>query len=237
MVFKRRERPSVWHQVRQSVYPRTGWRRAIEYVGHRLKRLPDTPHRIALGFACGVFVSFTPIFGFHFVLAALFAWITRGNILAALMGTFVGNPLTFPLIATVSLETGRFILGEGPRVHNFGWLQDAFFDAVAGLWQSATALFGDGPTAWNRVSGFFRYIFMPYLVGGIGPGLVTAAAFYFSGRPVIEAYQHRRRSRLLQRARQRMKLREAVARTKSVTQSVTSSVGASLAKPKPGTAS
>ena len=36
---------------------------ASSISGHRVRRLPDTPHRIALGFACGVFVSFTPFFG------------------------------------------------------------------------------------------------------------------------------------------------------------------------------
>ena len=55
MVFKRRNRLSWLQHVSQALYPRTGWRRAIEYIGHRIKRLPDSPHKIALGFACGVF--------------------------------------------------------------------------------------------------------------------------------------------------------------------------------------
>ena len=70
MVFKRRDKPPLLSRLREAVLPRRGWRRGIEYLGHRVRRLPDTPHRIALGFACGVFVSFTPFFGLHFVLAA-----------------------------------------------------------------------------------------------------------------------------------------------------------------------
>ena len=115
--------------TRQAAPPRAGSARrccrgaaggaAIEYLGHRVRRLPDTPHRIALGFACGVFASFTPFFGLHFVLAAVLAGLLRGNIVAALIGTVAGNPLTFPLIASVSLGLGRRILGYGASGRDF----------------------------------------------------------------------------------------------------------------------
>ena len=35
----------------------------------------------------------------------------KGNMLASLMATFVGNPLTFVFIALASLKTGHLILG------------------------------------------------------------------------------------------------------------------------------
>ena len=73
MVFKRRVKPSLVSRVRAAVLPRRGWRRGVEYLGHRVRRLPDTPHRIALGFACGVFSSFTPFFGLHIILAVVIA--------------------------------------------------------------------------------------------------------------------------------------------------------------------
>ena len=65
-------RPSL-SRLREAVLPKRGYRRGVEYLGHRVRRLPDTPHRIALGFACGVFSSFTPFFGLHIVLAAVIA--------------------------------------------------------------------------------------------------------------------------------------------------------------------
>ena len=70
MVFKRRDKPPLLTRIREVVYPKRGWRRGIEYLGHRVRRLPDTPHRIALGISCGVFVSFTPFFGIHILAAA-----------------------------------------------------------------------------------------------------------------------------------------------------------------------
>ena len=98
--------------------PRKGWRRGYLYLGKRVQRLPDSPHRIALGFACGVMASFTPFFGFHFVIAAALAFITRGNILASAIGTFVGNPLTFPFIAGTAMYLGHRITGIGLEFQN-----------------------------------------------------------------------------------------------------------------------
>ena len=96
--------------MREFLYPSGGWLRASSYVWHRLRRLPDDPARVARGIVAGVFISFTPFFGLHFLGAALIAWAIRGNIPAALIATFVGNPLTFPFIATASLEVGYLFL-------------------------------------------------------------------------------------------------------------------------------
>lgn len=78
----------------------------------QLKRLKGTPYSIAAGFACGVAISFTPFIGFHLILAAITAWIIRGNIVSSAIGTVVGNPWTFPFIWIAVLSTGRFILGD-----------------------------------------------------------------------------------------------------------------------------
>jgi uncharacterized protein (DUF2062 family) len=39
----------------------------------------------------------------------------RGSILASLLATFIGNPLTYVPIAIISLQTGHFLLGTSPR--------------------------------------------------------------------------------------------------------------------------
>lgn len=213
MVFKRRTPLSWGRRIADAVYPRTGWRRALEYFAHRLRRLPDTPHKIALGFACGVFVSFSPFFGFHFVYAGLCALILRGNLLAAFLGTFVGNPLTFPFIATISLGLGRQFLDIKGGPEGFHSVQESFLGAFSGLWQSLTSLVGMGDPAWGKLATFMSEIFWPYLLGGIGPGLIVAAAFYFLSRPVIAAYQMRRRSKLLARAQEKLRHKSDLAAT------------------------
>ena len=73
--------------------------------------VPDQPHRIARGLAAGVFLSFTPLHGFHFIVAALVSLAIRGNVLAAFVGTFAGNPLTTPFIALAAVGLGRRLLG------------------------------------------------------------------------------------------------------------------------------
>src|SRR5690606_27489557 len=97
MLFRRREAESFLERLRVHLWPRRSWSRSTRYVVHRVRRLSATPHAVALGFAAGVFVSATPFIGFHMVLAALTAWIIGGSIVAAILGTFVGNPLTYPL--------------------------------------------------------------------------------------------------------------------------------------------
>ncbi|MEM9551176.1 MAG: DUF2062 domain-containing protein, partial [Pseudomonadota bacterium] len=60
MVFKRRDRPSLLARLGEMLYPRGGWARAFHYVKHRVRRLPDSPERIARGIWAGVFTTFTP---------------------------------------------------------------------------------------------------------------------------------------------------------------------------------
>ena len=83
--------------------------RFISYYKLKLARLPASPHAIAAGFACGSMVSFTPLLGLHFLLAIVFAYIIRGNYVAALLGTIVGNPITFPFIWGLIYKVGAFV--------------------------------------------------------------------------------------------------------------------------------
>ncbi|MDH3231800.1 MAG: DUF2062 domain-containing protein, partial [Alphaproteobacteria bacterium] len=95
-MFRRRTQQPVHHRVSNLIWPRMGWGRVFMYLWHRVGRLHGTPHSISAGFASGAAVSFTPFVGVHFILAALTSWFSRGNIVAGLIGTAVGNPWTFP---------------------------------------------------------------------------------------------------------------------------------------------
>ena len=81
--------------------------RSGQYVTKRILRLTATPHAVAAGVAAGAFTSFTPFMGLHFLLAAVLAWMVRGNLLAPALGTFVGNPLTFPFGHPRSQQSGH----------------------------------------------------------------------------------------------------------------------------------
>ena len=206
MIFKRRDKPPFWDRLREVLYPRKGFWRGMDYIHKRLHRLPDSPHRIALGFACGAFVSFTPFFTLHFFLAAGFAWALRGNILASIFGTAVGNPLTFPLIATGSLWLGRALLGRGGGESNFEAVTHAFAEAFNSLWATTQSWFGYGPSMLDGLLLFLDDVFLPYLIGGIGPGLICAVICYWTIGPIVAAYQERRTKKL---AAQATRVREA----------------------------
>lgn len=207
MVFRRRKPRTYTQIVAESFYPRGGWRRAAVYVIHRLRRLPDPAHRISRGIAAGIFVTFTPFYGFHFLLAALTAWLMRGNILAALLATFVGNPVTFPIIATLSVELGSFLLGLPPVP--LPKVVSAFSMASVELWSNFRAIFGPATADWSHLGIFFRYIFLPYLVGGLIPGVVAGLFSYYASYPLILSYQRGRIHRLKERFENRRRAAEA----------------------------
>ena len=180
----------------EAIYPRGGWRRSFDYVKHRIRRLPDTPEKIGRGIWAGVFAAFTPLFGLHFLVAAGLAKLMRGNILAALIGTFFGNPLTYVPVAVVSLQTGHWLLGRRPRDDLEVGLGAQFARAWGDLWHNLLALFSPERMHWQGLAGFYQDVFLPYLVGGIIPGIVVASGCYYLTVSLVTAYQARRRKLL-----------------------------------------
>lgn len=210
MVFKRRERRPIGTMIAEFFYPRGGWRRAFSYVRLRLSRLPDRPHRIARGIAAGVFISFTPLFGFHFIGAAAVAWLIRGNIVASLLGTFFGNPLTFPIIMALSVDLGNWMLGM-PNDMQIPQVARALAAASSELWHNVASFYTGDLRHWHGLERFFQRVFVPYLVGGFLPGIASAAVMHYLSLPVIIAYQKRREKKLAARLEKRVAARRAAA--------------------------
>ena len=196
LVFKRREKRSYGQLFLEIVYPRGGWTRSVQYIRHRLKRLPDSPERIARGIFAGVAVTFTPVYGLHFLLAFLIAKVMRGNIFAALMATFFGNPLTYLPIAQVSLRTGYFLTGQDQFDENRHGVLRSFARASDDLWDNFKAIFTHREADWGRLSEFYSEVFYPFLIGGIIPGVITGLIAYYLSVPVIRAYQKRRSAKV-----------------------------------------
>lgn len=207
-MFKRRKPRSYGQLASDMIYPRGGWWRAGTYVMHRLRRLPDPPHRIGRGVAAGVFVSFTPLFGFHSIGSILGAWLIRGNIIAALLGSFAGNPVTFPFIAVACVSLGRKILGMhghlSPQI-----IFSEFAAASAELWHNICAIFNHDIARWEKLSRFLTEFYWPYMVGGILVGLVAAIISHYLTVPVIRAYHRRRHKKMAERI---ARVREGVAK-------------------------
>lgn len=188
MLFRRRKPEDLWVRMRTIVWPRRSFWRSSQYYIKRVLRLTATPHSIAAGVAAGVFMSFTPLLGLHILISAALAWLIRGNLVAAAIGTTACNPLTVPLMWGASLEIGRFILygrnpGE-PSDIDIGSLV-AHFDLTQ-LW---------GP------------VLKPLTVGCIPLGLAFALLFYGLTRWAVVAFREQRRRRLAERARRRVAAR------------------------------
>ena len=205
----RRRNPLSWVQwAKEQVYPRGGFKRAMTYLWHRLRRLPDPPHRIARGVFAGTFVNFPPILGLQVLSALGLAWAMRGNLLAAALATLLSNPITTPIIAVVSLKMGYWMLGidGGFTVHA---VFSAFGAAAHDLWYNFLAIFTPREAHWDGLRDFWDHIYLPYFVGSIIPGLVTSLVTYQLTIPALTAYQALRRRSLMKRVAARRALREA----------------------------
>ncbi|RFC62522.1 DUF2062 domain-containing protein [Fulvimarina endophytica] len=183
MLFRRRTPETFKEKVRLWLWPRTSFRRSFLYFKKRVLRLHATPHAVAAGFAAGVFASFTPFLGFHFLLAFAIAYVIRGNMAAAAIGTGVGNPFTFPLIWTMSYECGSKILyGRGelgsPRQVGHA-LREMDFSAI------------------------WKPLLEPMLVGGIPIGIAAGAVCYVIVHAGVKRFQSRRAARIAKRGLQR----------------------------------
>ncbi len=182
MILKRRDSVGWFRRVRNLIWPEIGFHRAAKYISHKVNRISGSPHAIALGFAAGTFASFTPLVGFHFIVAALLAWAIGGNLLASAIGTSVGNPLTFPFIWFITHNTGSFLLG----------LEGREGTAIAIPDPNMKLLFTDPVRFFADLWAGLEPVFFPMCVGSIPLGLSSAIIAYLILKPAVAKYKKRR---------------------------------------------
>jgi uncharacterized protein (DUF2062 family) len=164
---------------------RSFWRRRIAYYWRRILRVRATPHEVALGCAAGVFAACTPFLGFQMALAVAIACLLRVSIPAALIGTFVGNPLSWPAIWSASYIAGLWVLGDDPAYAAEHFTRGA--NALGATLRAPT------PEALNAAVLDMSPIFEPMIVGGLLVGLIAAAFSYYPTRRAVRVFQKRRR--------------------------------------------
>jgi uncharacterized protein len=191
MLFKRRNPAGLVERLRVCAWPRRGFSRSARYVILRLKRLKSSPHRIAVGAAAGVFAVFTPFLGIQLILAGIVSWVLRGSIVASLLASFVGNPITYPLIWFATFNLGNALMGTEGSIGIMD-LQDR----AALLWN------GLGRLSPERVGVALEGLwplFKPMVIGSLPLGGLAAFATYMGVKKMIEASNARKRQRLLLR--------------------------------------
>jgi uncharacterized protein (DUF2062 family) len=77
-----------------------------------LMQLDDSPWRTALALAVGVFLSFTPFWGFQTLLALLLATVFRLNRAVTVTGTWLNLPWFAPFIYAGALKLGALMLPD-----------------------------------------------------------------------------------------------------------------------------
>ena len=83
--------------------------RIIKLQIYKITKIKDFPESVAVGMAWGVAVSFTPLLGLHLIICYLGTWFMKGNLIAATVGTIIGNPWTFPFIFYLDYKIGTTI--------------------------------------------------------------------------------------------------------------------------------
>jgi len=158
--------------------------RRLGLVWHRMLRLHATPHEIALGCALGVFAAFTPFLGFQMLLAVALAMLMRVNVPAALMGTFAGNPLSWPAIWTLSYLAGAWLTGTDPALSEQSLANGAAAIAAAAADPSSSAIDAAATTLAPHIK--------PWFTGSMLVGLLAAAMSYYPTRQAVLRFQRRR---------------------------------------------
>ena len=128
----------------------------------------DTPHRVALAFAIGVFIAFFPIIGIHTALALAIAFLFRLNRVAILSGSFINNPWTLAPLFMAGTLVGCVLLGvSSSALGGVDWRQHglAFYEALVET---------------------LRPLLLPFLVGNLALGVAGGVVSYFLLRLILE---------------------------------------------------
>ncbi|MEE2695449.1 MAG: DUF2062 domain-containing protein [Pseudomonadota bacterium] len=85
-----------------------GIKRFLRLQKMKIYRIRDFPDSVAIGLAWGTSISFTPLLGLHLIICYFGTFAMRGNLIAATVGSVIGNPWTFPFFFYFSYKIGVF---------------------------------------------------------------------------------------------------------------------------------
>lgn len=159
------------------------WAR-VRYFWRQVLRLRATPHAVALGFAIGVFSACTPFLGVQTILACALAFVLRVSMPAALLGTFVGNPLSWPAIWSASYVSGALLLGQDPT-----YATDHLGETANVL---GATLMAPSLQTFDAAVDNLLPIAEPMVVGGLLVGLIAAIFSYYPTRRAVRVFQRQR---------------------------------------------
>jgi hypothetical protein len=167
------------------------YRRLKRWFIYRVLHVDDTPHRIALGVAVGVFVCWLPCMPVQMILTVALSTLVGANKFVGVPFVWISNPLTIFPVYWPSWRLGKWIVGSG--ANGFDAFVKAFtlsgdFVQVAQAWWTAI---------WQ--------IFWPLWVGSLIIAAILAVFTYFTLYRGVVAYRQYRQHRRAHRAEARAK--------------------------------
>jgi len=184
MLFKRKKRLSAVMRLRYALWPARSFARSYRYRILRLLRIQASPHSIALGCAVGVFAVFTPFLGLQMMLGAMLALALRGSVVASAVGSFAGNPLTYPIIWVSTFTVGNVFLDSSASAEI-----SKLSDGAEALSRSIRDASPDGVA--TAVQGLWP-ILKPMALGSLPLGGLTALITYIAIRQFADAQKRGR---------------------------------------------
>jgi uncharacterized protein (DUF2062 family) len=106
---------------KSSMTSSTRWKQRVQSFLHDFKTLQGDPNYIAKGIAIGVFVGITPTIPLHTAIALAISFVFKASKPAAVIGVWVGNPVTVPFFYIWSYKIGTLILGKTATLKSGYW--------------------------------------------------------------------------------------------------------------------
>jgi uncharacterized protein (DUF2062 family) len=182
------------------------WRKARNFIIHNVLHADDTPHRLALGVAIGMFVAFTPTIGLQTILAVGLAALLRANKLICIPLVWVTNPVTGVPIYALCYRLGAGLIGSHPHPpqEHIGPVMGPAEQVLSqGLGRLVAWDF------WRDILAGLTRVGAQLWVGCLLVGFVLAVISYFPCRWFIEHYRRQRlalfRARALRRTERRFR--------------------------------
>ncbi len=160
---------------------RTAWGKVRRFLLHSVLHADDPPSRLALGAAIGMFVTFTPTFGFQMLLVVFAAWLFRANKTVGLPIVWISNPATVVLIYYPCYVVGLTLLGREP-IDSQWWSE--LRTPPAGWWPAVEFY-------WTQL----LEVATPLWLGCLVVATCTAIPTYYLVYHVIRIYRLRRMDR------------------------------------------
>jgi len=129
-------------------------------------QIRESPHRIALAFAVGVFMGISPLLGLHYIGGVLLAMLFRLNKLVAIIGISVNNPWTIVPISTFCVWVGAKLLGIKQVLPEVDWGSISLTSIVM-KFTSIESLLNMINDLWPLLSAFFVGSFLICTISAI----------------------------------------------------------------------